>query len=281
MVQKFSLYDIIPDIGVINVVDVGAMSLGAGTEPYAKLVSAGHAKVVGFEPNEEECEELNRKFGDSHRFVAKFIGDGNKATYFETNFTETGSLYRPNTPLLDKFQNLEEFVRLLNTHDVETHRLDDIEEIRDIDFFKIDVQGAELDVFKNATRVLSETTLVQTEVEFVELYENQPMFADIDQFLRGAGFQFHTFHGIAGRCFKPMIKDKDPNRGFRQFLWADAIYVRDFMNLETVATEKLLKMAAVLHDVMQSLDLCRYVLVHIDAREGSAFAETYANSLMA
>lgn len=279
MVQNFSLYDIIPDIGVINIVDIGAMSLGDGTEPYANLVSAKRAKVIGFEPNAEECEKLNRRFDDNHLFVPIFIGDGNKATYYETNHIMTGSLYRPNDSLLDKFQNLLELTKLQNTHEVETHRLDDIEEVRDIDFFKIDVQGAELDVFKNATRVLSETTLVQTEIEFVALYENQPMFADVDRFLRGADFQFHTFHTISGRCFKPMIKDNDLNKSIRQVLWADAVYVRNFMNLESIATEKLLKLAAILNDVIKSFDLCRFVLVHIDEREGSTLADSYTNSL--
>jgi len=41
--------------------------------------------------------------------------------------------------------------------------------------------------------------LIQTEVEFVELYKGQPMFADVDIFLRASGFQFHTLNSFFGR----------------------------------------------------------------------------------
>ncbi len=266
MINKFSLYDIVPDIGAVNILDIGAMSLGQGTEPYAPLVNAGHAKVVGFEPDTEECQKLNRNGDGTHTYFPHFIGDGNRATYHRTNHAMTGSLFKPNDPLLEKFQSLLELTRLEGTHEVETRRLDDIDEVRDIDFFKIDVQGAELDVFQNGNRVLAETTLVVTEVEFVALYENQPLFAEIDSCLRTAGFQFHTFLGFGGRCFKPMMLNNNPEQCMRQVLWADAVYVRDFMKLESVATEKLLRLAAMLHDVLDSYDFCHYVLTHIDQR---------------
>ena len=52
---------------------------------------------------------------------------------------------------------------LQKTHPVETRRLDDIEEIGDIDYIKIDVQGAEVDVFRGAPKTLAKTTLIQTD----------------------------------------------------------------------------------------------------------------------
>ena len=45
----------------------------------------------------------------------------------------TGSLFEPNTPLLEKFQNLAEFVTSVVTHTVTTKRLDDIPEIGDFE----------------------------------------------------------------------------------------------------------------------------------------------------
>ncbi len=279
MANKFSLYDLFPDVGMINILDVGAMSLGQGAEPYAPLVQAKRAKVVGFEPDAAECAKLNRQIEGTHIYLPHFIGDGNKATYYQTNHAMTGSLYRPNDALLEKFQSLLELTTLEDTHEVETRRLDDIAEVRDIDLFKIDVQGAELDVFKGAGRVLAETTVVITEVEFVSLYQDQPLFADVDANLRGDGFQFHTFLGFGGRCFKPMLVNNDPERAMRQLLWADAVYVRDFMKLEPVAKEKLLRLAAILNNVIGSLDLCHYVLAHLDRREGSAMAASYMKAV--
>ncbi len=123
---------------------------------------------------------MNREYGSPNRFFPLFVGDGGPAIFHETNWAPTGSLYEPNTRLLEKFQNLAEVVTPVAQHPVDTTRLDDIAEIGDIDFIKIDVQGSELTVLQNAARVLSTAVLIQTEVEFVEIYKGQPMFADVD-----------------------------------------------------------------------------------------------------
>ena len=281
MAQPFSLIDLIPEVGRINIVDIGAMSLGSGTEPYASLLRANKARVIGFEPDPEQCERLNQLHGEPHRFYPDFIGDGADATFYETNWAATGSLYPPNQALLEKFQNLHELTTLRKTHPVKTRRLDDIDAVGDVDFIKIDVQGSELNVFKGASKALASATLVQTEVEFVELYVGQPLFADVDGAMRAAGFQFHTFNGFGMRSFKPMLVGNDKNRGLRQFLWSDAIYVRDFLRLESLAAEKLPKLAVLLHDLVGSFDLCLVVLTEIDRRNGGSLAASYVERLSA
>ena len=279
--SQFSLTQVIPDIPTVNVVDIGAMSLGAGTEPYAPLLRLDKAMVIGFEPDKEECEKLRRLYSKTHEFYPYFIGDGGAATYYETNSAMTGSLYPPNTKLLQLFQNLHELTVLQKKRPVETRRLDDIEGIGDIDYIKIDVQGAEVDVFRGAPKTLAKTTLIQTEVEFVELYQGQPLFTDVDRVLRGAGFQFHTFLDFGQRCFKPLLVNDDPNRGIRQFLWSDALYVRDFLDFQSVPEDKLLKLALMLHDLFQSCDLCLYILTEIDRRSSTGHAQRYLERLTA
>lgn len=269
----------LPDVPMINVVDVGAASLGPGTEPYAALMQAKKARVVGFEPNPEECDKLNQEHGAPHAFHPFFVGSGAEETFFETNWPLTSSLYEPNTPLLDKFQNLSELTTVTNEQRVDTRRLDDVPGTEDIDFFKVDAQGSELKIFTGAANALAAATVVQTEVIFVEMYKGQPLFADIDGFLRQAGFQFHTFLGFGSRCFKPMKVNDDPNMGIRQFLWSDAVYVRDFMRLGDVPADKLLRLATLLHDVVKSFDLCHYVLSEVDARTGGALAPAYFQKL--
>lgn len=277
--NDFSLLELIEGVPTINILDVGAMSLGAGTEPYAPLVRANKARIVGFEPDAAECEKLNHQFGDTHRFHPHFIGDGGPATFYETNAAMTGSLFRPNKDLVEKFQNLHEVMTLKAEHAVETRRLDDIPEIGDVDFLKIDVQGSELAVFEGGETLLANVTLIQTEVEFLALYEGQPLFAEVDQFLRARGFQFHTFLGFGSRCFKPVIVNDDVNVGIRQYLWADAVYVRDFLGFGALAGDKLLKLAVLVHDIFKSVDLCLYILNELDGRQGGALAQAYMRKL--
>src|SRR5476649_390645 len=163
----WSLLEFFPDPFQIEILDVVA-SLN-DVPSYQPLVDAGRARITGFEPNPEELEKVRSKYGATHRFFPHFVGDGQPAVFHETNWALTGSLYEPNTPLLEKFQNLAELTTPVAVHPVTTTRLDDLPEIGEIDFIKIDVQGSELAVFENGLKALSTALLIQTEVEFVKL----------------------------------------------------------------------------------------------------------------
>jgi FkbM family methyltransferase len=274
----WSLLEFFPEDFQINILDVGAALIER--PPYQSLVDVGRGRIFGFEPNQQACEQLNREYGNPHRFFPFFVGDGGPAVFHETNWAPTGSLYEPNSRLLEKFQNLAEVVTPVATHAVDTRRLDDIAEIGDIDFIKIDVQGSELVVFENASRALSSALLIQTEVEFVELYRGQPMFADVDTFLRANGFQFHTLNGFSGRAFKPLIANGDVNSAFRQALWSDALYVRDWMHLEDLSEAKLRNYAILAHDVLRSYDLAHLVLSALDSKTEGGRAVDYLQRLV-
>jgi len=278
---KFSLRDLIPEDDCITIVDVGAMAIGSADVDYAPLLEIEGTQVIGFEPDESECEKLNANAASDRRYLPYFIGAGGTATYYRTNHTMTGSLFEPNTELLSKFQNLAELTTLVETQDVETHRLDDLSEIGDVDLLKIDVQGAELDVFRGGRETLSKLTVLQTEAELVELYKGQPLFADIDLYLRDQGFQFHNFKYFGSRCYKPLSMGGNPNQGINQKLWTDAVYVRDFLSLEEVPVQKLLKMAVILNDMYQSFDLCHFVLAQADAKQQNGYADDYLQRLSA
>ena len=247
--------------------------------PYNALLTAGIARVTGFEPVEAECRKLNARSGPSHSFLPYAVGDGTTRTFHQCNFSMTSSLYEPNTALLDRFQNLGELTRVVQQFPVATHRLDDIPEIRDVDYLKLDVQGAEWDVIEGAAELLSNALVVHTEVEFVPLYAGQPLFAEVDQALRKSGFCFHRFAGLAGRTFKPLIYKNNVNAMLSQALWADAIYVRDWMNWESLEAEQLLKLALILHDVYSSCDLCLMALNHFDRKSGMALGARYLGQL--
>jgi len=273
----WSLLDFFPEDFQINILDVGAAMLEK--PPYQSLVDAGRGRIFGFEPDKQACDKLNREYGDRHRFFPFFVGNGRPAVFHETNWAPTGSLYEPNTRLLEKFQNLAEVVTPVATHPVNTTRLDDIAQIDDIDFIKIDVQGSELAVFQNASRALAGTVLIQTEVEFVELYKGQPMFADVDIFLRASGFQFHTLNGFSGRVFKPLLANGDVNSALRQALWSDALYFRDWMHLEDLPESKLRNYAILAHDVVRSYDLAHLALSALGNKTGKGIADDYLKRL--
>lgn len=277
----FNILDIVPaPPPVIHIVDVGALSYGEGKDAYSPLLETLPARIVGFEPVREECERLKSMYGPERVYLPYVVGDGSRRTFRLCNRAKTSSLYEPNTRLLEKFNNLENLCRVVAREEVETVRLDDLEEVRGADYLKLDVQGAELDVLRGAPRLLTETVVVQTEVEFVPLYLDQPLFAEVDQWLREHGFLFHRFAGVAGRAFQPVVVNNDLNRGLSQFLWADAVYLQSFMELDRLPAAKLLKLALILHVLYQSYDLCALALRHYDAQAGTRLGAAYLERLI-
>jgi FkbM family methyltransferase len=58
-----------------------------------------------------------------------------------------------------------------------------------IDIVWIDLQGAELRAFHGMEDLIEKVKIIYTEVEFKQMYLDQPLFADIDRFLRSKGFR--------------------------------------------------------------------------------------------
>lgn len=72
----------------------------------------------------------------------------------------------------------------------------DAEVSNEIDILKLDLQGYELEALKGSVGLLSRVKLALLEVEFFPLYENQPLFSDIDIFMRENGFRLLNFYDM-------------------------------------------------------------------------------------
>jgi FkbM family methyltransferase len=64
----------------------------------------------------------------------------------------------------------------------------DEHKIESIDIIWIDVQGAELNVFKSGDKILNNTKVIFTEVGLKPYYDGHSMQSDIDSFLKSKGF---------------------------------------------------------------------------------------------
>jgi FkbM family methyltransferase len=235
-------------------------------------------EVVGFEPNADNCARRNADARPGHRYLPYALGDGRSRRFYECQNPLTSSLYRPNTAMLEKFSRLD--LPVVAERDIQTHRLDDLSEIQDIDYLKLDVQGAELDIILGGPRLLQSTLLVHTEVEFIPMYIDQPLFGDVDVALRRLGLWLHKLDGIHGRVLQPLVPNNNPFAPLSQILWADsAIYVRSFMTFDQVSPEKLLKLAIILHEVYASWDLAALALHQHDAKTGQGLRQIYLDRL--
>ena len=55
--------------------------------------------------------------------------------------------------------------------------------INNIDFIKLDIQGGEPNALKGA-KSLNKVLGLEIEIEFHKIYKNQPLFSDINTFMR-------------------------------------------------------------------------------------------------
>jgi FkbM family methyltransferase len=265
----------------MTAVDIGAMLLEGVSDPLMRLNKLGRLGVIGFEPQPAECERLNALALPGRRYLPYAVANGERRSFYVTNTGMTSSLLRPNLKIAELFNNLSELMQVTATPQIDTVRLDDVAEIRaqGCDFLKLDTQGSEAEILSHATETLKRCLIVQTEVEFVPLYENQPLFAEVDLLLRSHGFMFHRFLGISGRAYKPLMVGGNPNQALSQMLWSDALYVPDLNRLDSLEPNALLKLATLLHEIYGSFDLCHVVLLAHDRQSETSLAARYLERL--
>jgi len=275
--KRSSLADLLGLKLVIDVVDIGANPID-GVAPYKSLLDAGRARVIGFEPNPDALARLNSRKGPNERYLPFAVFDGSEQELKICRAEGMTSLLEPNADLLRYFHGFPEWGAVKRRVPVSTVRLDDVKEIKNIDYLKIDIQGAELEVFRNGVNRLRNCLVIHTEVEFLPMYVGQPLFSEVETFLRGLGFIFHRFCPLVSRTVQPMLIDDDKYAGLSQVFWADAVFIRDFTKLDRLTPNKLKKLALILHDCYGSIDLALRALMVIDEKDKSNLAKKYLKS---
>jgi FkbM family methyltransferase len=276
----FPIGSVLSEPPPVKIIDVGAMHIAQGTGAYDALAQTLPCEVIGFEPVMAECERLNR-MGTGYTYLPYVIGDGREHTFHECASPENSSLLEPNFALLDRFSNTRALFEVVASRRVVTRRLDDIPETREADFLKLDVQGGELIVLNGAIERLKNALVVHTEIEFAPLYKNQPLFGDIDAFLRGHGFVAHRLTTLGGLLFHPFQHLQATSARVNQILWADMVYVRDFTSLDRLSPLQLLKLAVILHENYASCDLAAAALAERDRKAGSDLHRQYMDLVVA
>jgi FkbM family methyltransferase len=204
----------------ITLVDIGARGgIDARWKPFYEKIS-----VIGFEADPNERRRLNaRQWPYPFKLLPAALGasDGEEATLYITAQPGCSSLLRPNYTLCSQF----DYGRAMEVREqikLKLSRLDTALTGLQPDVIKIDTQGTELDILKGAGRLLNSTIAVECEVEFVELYEGQPLFGEVDAFLRSAGF---ALRGLRRTCWRNRAESY-LNAAGGQLIHGDALWLR-------------------------------------------------------
>jgi FkbM family methyltransferase len=203
-------------------------------------------EIVGFEPDSVESQRLRDHYRNRPwvRIVPYALGAAPAgATLYVTREPACSSVYPPIDEVVDRHPRLEP-QRMVRSEAIDLVTLDDWcaeNEFDRVDLIKLDTQGSELDILRGAEGALESVSVVQTEVEFNPMYEGQPLFGDIDRFLRERGFVLWHFDNLSHHrqhgsrvSLRPAfhIYDFDEARFTHrsgQLFWADAVFVRSEM----------------------------------------------------
>ena len=262
-----------------NILEIGAVQLSENPEPFYQLLDYfPSSRIIGFELEKDMCEKMNANAKKGVKYYPHALGKANeKRKLYITQHPMCTSLYKPNEKLI-KLYNKFETAYLKEETEVETITLDYFikkNNIGEIDFIKIDVQGAELDVFKGAINTLENVLKIVTEVEFIPHYEDQPLFGDVCNYLEKYNLMFNKFLGLAGRALKPIIY-KSPFTA-SQHIWSDAIFVYHIQKIQNLSNDKILKLS-LLSLMYGSVDLTHFCLAAYDDKNSSTFAKDFMSN---
>jgi len=208
--------------------DVGARS--GISLPWASLLK--HIRVVGFEPEPEEHARLLSSKRSQDSWLNYALADVDESlTLYLTKNRACSSVYRPNTSFLQQFPDVERFAieEQIVLPAVKLDTLRNRREIAALDFVKIDTQGAELAILRGGKDFLSSDAVgLEVEVEFGEMYEGQPLFSDVDPWIRNSlGLQLHDL-----RCNYWKLRTGTDTGSVRgQVVFGDALYLRPIGDL--------------------------------------------------
>lgn len=214
----------------LNLIDIGSSgSLDDKWSPIKDLIN-----LVGFDPNKEECIRQNSLPSQykSSRFLPYAVHgrDGTEILYM-TDSIYCYSLLKPNKKWLDRF-SFHALFDVKGEEPISVKAIANVEELNNFspDIIKIDVQGLELPILKNAGCLLDSVFYVETETGFTQNYVGETTYSQLDTFMRENGFlmfDINTNHRISRNN-----QFKDAPTGKEQILWAEAVWLKDYVELD-------------------------------------------------
>jgi hypothetical protein len=230
------------DVGCSGGIDAGFRAFGSRL--------AG----VGFDPNVKECERLAGLETQRIAYEAAFVAAPSRERYIERNPWVRLSIWRSTHIRMEQSKSYsnEELTRTNRWNQTAlAERTIDLSQYlagRDVDFFKIDIDGPDFDVMKTISypSILG----ISMEVNFIgSTGADEHTFHNTDRFLRGQGFDLYdlsfrrfSLTALPGKYLNPHPSETTTGRPVQ----GDAIYIRDAVaDKLPLSREKVIKLAGI------------------------------------
>lgn len=210
----------------IKLIDVGAS--GGLNNNWRKAKK--YLEFIGFEPDIQAFRDLDKDASSRQTYINSALHkDKGIVDFYHTRARQLSSIFVPKYSFLKQFPESERF-EVSETSKIEVDSLDSQLEkyhIDDVDFIKLDTQGSELFILEGARSALNNVFGLEIEVEFSQMYEGQPLFSDVDKFIRDFGFQLFDLRP----CYWKRKEGKNYGGLKGQLIFADALY---FLKLKQI-----------------------------------------------
>jgi len=130
------LSDLVQPQRLTSVVDIGANPID-GEAPYKAMLQRGLCQLIGFDPQPDALTRLNARKTELETYLPYAVGDGDAHSLKVCRGIGFASLLQPDEKALTHFPRFSELGRVVSDIKLTTRRLDDIAEIKEIDFLKI------------------------------------------------------------------------------------------------------------------------------------------------
>jgi len=202
-----------------------------------------------------------------------------------TKFPSASSVFEPNTLILNKFLNYD-CHEVIGLEEIKAKTLDQaLTKVTNIDFIKVDAEGADLQILLGANKFLESTVIgIQTEVQYIERNIGSPFFSDIDPEIRGYGFWLMELKNQSWIRRSNIFNAQS----VPQLIWGDAVYMisceeatKRSRNLNQDDRKLLLKKIIVLAATLKFYDYAFEMIKLFENEEliESHFAEELMNKI--
>lgn len=239
--------------------DVGAR--GSAPEELAPFYP--YMIYAAFDADEAECERLNslRHLFRERHIYPYFIGRDSRDTVFYL-YERLGesSPYLPHRRFRDVFEGNSFSVQ--KQIQVSSSSLDDVYQKEDIelpDLVKLDTQGSELEILHGAASVIRNASIIEIEVEFMQMYDGQPLFHDVMKFMHDNGFELLYLNRVFGQRNQVF---RGQSRG--QLIFGDALFGRREDQLNGFTKERIVKYILLLINYGHLDFACHLLVLHPD-----------------
>ena len=255
----------------ITICDIGASAIDK-TEYIDELFNNTNSKLIGFEPNKEEFNKLEKN-NPRKIFYDYAIGDGSEKYLNICKRAGMTSFLEPDMDYLNNFQWFADFAEIIKKTKVKTKKLDDIKE--KIDLLKIDVQGYEYEIIQHGKEKIKNALVVQLETSPIPLYKNEKTSSEVIYQLEKLGFSLHMFNKVNTKTFKPMKINNNIYQGLHHLFQLDCVMIKNFKNINSLNKENLTKLIQIMFYSYKSYDFVDYLIRIMDKKFNLNLIEQY------